>query len=571
MNERKQAVGPLNDWDNIALTQAFGPDTAERAENALMAFWRAAPPVLWSAKPPEARNVVRWDSVLGLIGVSREASTPDWTASLSSDEARTAAAYATIELNSFAPFIADLAKSHPDEVDEVIGGEVIAELGVGGKHDHLPTLQNLTHADGNLKQLLIPRLLAELRSWPSNFADKAGPRWAVHIDRVLRVLDEAESEVSREAIAEECAKRYEADPVGAPALVWFKALFRFDAVRGTRALLEGLADSGDTDTRERAVGTFAALFSHSNPVVFEIADRAQQARVLERLVRCAYAFIRPEGDQIHEGVYTPDTRDDAESARNFLLSRLLDTPGPEAYRAVMTLADEDDFAHFRDRLRLLARQRAAADAEFPPYGPEDVLALENRHEVPPRDRDGLFDLMMDRLEDIAYYYAHNDFSNRRTVQKISEESEMQRTLAGRLEEKANGAYSVAREEEVADGKKTDIRLSTVNGDQKAVVEVKIADNRCSLAEHEQALRNQLVGQYLRDANCKAGCLLLTCHDAEKYWIHPDTGSRLSFAEIIAFLNEKATALEEEKLHDIRVAVFGLALTDPLLAPAHRGG
>ena len=566
----KQNRNCHNVWDKNALTQEFGSDIAERAETAFRELWRTEAPILWSARPAAERNVMPYDWILGLLGVSVEATTPDWTASLSSGEARTAAAYATIELNGFAPFIADLAKSHPDEVDEVVGGEVSTELGGGGEHDHLPTLQNLTYADGNLKQLLIPRLLDELKSWPSNFADNAGPRWAVHIDRVLRVLDETNNKMSREAIAEECAKRYEADPVGVPALVWLRALFQFDAVRGTRALLKGLADSGDPDTHKRAVRTFAELFAHSNPVVFEIANRAQKAEVLKQLVRCAYAFIRREDDQVREGIYTPDTRDEAEDARSFLLSRLLDTPGPEAYRAIRALAEEDDFAHFSDRLRLLARQRAADDAEFPPYGPEDVLALENRYEVPPRDRDDLFDLMMDRLEDLAYYYAHDDFSNRRTVQNIAEEPEMQRTLAGRLKDKANGAYSVAREEEVADRKKTDIRLSTVNGDQKAVVEVKIADRRWSLTNLEQALRNQLVGQYLRDANCKAGCLLLTCHNKEKYWIHPDTRKRLKFSEIVTFLNEKATALEEEKLHDVRVAVFGLDLTDPPLAPAHHG-
>ena len=51
-------------------------------------------------------------------------------ASLSPCEARTAA-YATIEIGGFAPFVADLASSHPAEVEEVIGGKVSAELSVG--------------------------------------------------------------------------------------------------------------------------------------------------------------------------------------------------------------------------------------------------------------------------------------------------------------------------------------------------------------------------------------------------------------------------------------------------------
>src|SRR5258706_11818692 len=48
-------------------------------------------------------------------------------------------------------------------------------------------------------------------------------------------------------------------------------------------------------------------------------------------------------------------------------------------------------------------------------------------------------------------------------------------------------------------------LTTVRGDQKASVEVKIADS-WSVRELETALRNQLVGQYLRHEKGRAGCL-----------------------------------------------------------------
>ena len=120
-------------WDKDALTQAFGRDFADRAENALRMLWRATPPVPWSARPVDEKNSIRWDWIHGLMGVSAEAATPGWATSLSPSEARTAAAYATIELNSFAPFVTDLATSHPAEVEKVIGGEVSAELSVGGE------------------------------------------------------------------------------------------------------------------------------------------------------------------------------------------------------------------------------------------------------------------------------------------------------------------------------------------------------------------------------------------------------------------------------------------------------
>lgn len=483
-------------------------------------------------------------------------------------EASTAAAYATVELNGFASFITDLTKSHPAEVDAVIGAELSAQLTAGGDHGHLPILQDLSHADSALKQLLTPRLLAALPTWPSTFSDETGLPWAHHLDQVLRILGETSGEADRQVIAHECASRYNAEPSGPLALVWLRGLFRFDAQRGTQALTGAL--SSGPETPARAIKTFAGLFGDRSTVVLEIADPAERTRALGQLVRSAYAFIRREDDQVHEGSYSPDTRDEAETARNFLLSALLDTPGPEARRVILELASEPDFAHFPDRLRLLARQRAAADAEFAPFDPKALSAMESRYEAPPHDRDGLFTVMMDRLDDLAHDVAHHDFTDRRTLRTIIEEAEMQRTLSWRIDAKANGAFVVTREDEVADQKRTDIRLSAVKGDQKAVAEVKIADTRWTLTDLERALCNQLVGQYLRHATCKAGCLLLTYDGQKKFWVHPGTNKRLKFADMVAYLNEKARALEVENLHDIRLAVFGLDLTDPQLAPAHRG-
>ena len=102
------------------------------------------------------------------------------------------------------------------------------------------------------------------------------------------------------------------------------------------------------------------------------------------------------------------------------------------------------------------------------------------------------------------------------------------------------------------------------------IEVKIADNDWSLTDLKQALRSQLAGQYLRHSNCKGGCLLLTYHERKHYWFHPDTKARLTFPEIVQFLKDEAQTIEQENLHDIRIAVFGLDLTDPPLVPARRG-
>ena len=551
-----------NIWNKEAITQAFSREIADHAEQAFRKFWRTAtPPVLWSARPVEERSSTPWKWFCGLWCVLAESSTPEWTDSLSPDEARTAAVYAIVELNNFPSFIADLVQSHPEKVDKSIGDELSAELSASDSNGLPPILHKLTNAPDNLKQLLAPRLLDALLSEANASSQE---KWSVRrITSVLSILHDAIGEENREKrreIAQKCAERYEAASASPLALTWLKGLFRFDAERGTQVLIAELDDNEDPVVRERAIGIFADFFGGHDIVVFKIADTERHAKTLGQLVRHAYIFIRPKEDQSHEGVFSPDTRDNAQRARSFLLDRLLGTPGPEARRVALNLINENVFDDRSDYIRLQIRRRTAADAEFPPYAPESMVELERSLEIPPQDRNGLFSVMMDRLEDLQHYFINDDFTDRATVRSIKEETEMQRTLAGRIRDKENRAYIVTREEEVANRKRTDIRLQAVRGDQKAAVEVKMA-YKYSLTQLEKALRDQLVGQYLRPSYCKAGCLLLTHHKKERYWICPDTEKRLNFGEVVAWLNDKAKALEQEK-QDVRLAVFGLDLTDP---------
>ena len=554
--------GPPEHWNKGAVVETFGPDTAERAEAALKAFWRSQPPVLWSAKPPEARNIVTWKTMLGLAAVRIEASTSGWAASLTSGEARAAAAFATIELSGLASFVADLVRSHPREIEEVVGGEVSDELRVGGSYEHLRTLHGLTYSALELQQLCVPRLLGELQSWPSGYADGTGDRWAKHLDAVLQILCAVEDTTDRDRIARQCLHRYTSDPTGPLAFSWLRGLFRFDMEQGTAVLAKDLQKDDPEDVNENAVGAFAALLDRHEGLVFGDGEPDQRARALGQLVRLAYTVVRPKDDIVHDDVYSPGVRDDAETVRQRLLEMLFACPGPVAHRVLLELADDECFASWSDRFRLRVRQRAAEQAEFSPYASRDILTLERRLEIPPNDRDGLLAVLLDRLEDLAHELAHDDFSDRQTICSISKEPEMQRTLAGRLRGRANGIYRVTREEQVVDGKETDIRLRSSNGEQKAAIEIKIADGRWSLTQLRDALRTQLVSRYLRDATCKAGCLLLTCHDTDKYWIHPETRKRIRFREMIDYLNGQSKIIEAEEHREVRIAVFGLDLTDP---------
>lgn len=562
--------GRWNVWNFEALQRAFGPEIADRAATAFQATWRGNPAIVRSQRPPEERDSISWSWAEGLTGLAAETMKPNWASHLSPEDARIAAAYATIELNGFPGWLSELAAAHPAIVDEVIGGELSAELAGEREYMHLSVLQDLSHAEIDIKRLLSHRLLTAIQNWPSTFAsDEEAARSGHHLDQALRILGDAlVDEEDRKAVAEKCREAFSANPIGPLGLSWLRGFFRFDPGRATLAIRNGLESLPEPERVQHAIGIFASLFGDRDAVPLQFPDPKLRVEGLLPLVRIAYRYIRHEDDQKHEGVYTPDTRDDAERARGFLFGALVETPGPEAYSALLALADDPLFANLHDRLLFLARKRAASDADAAPVSPADVRALEKRFEAPPNDRDGLFALMMDRLEDLSHDVAHDDFTDRSVLRSIEDESNMQRTLARRLRDAARGAYTVTREDEVADRRRTDIRLAAVRGDQRAVIEVKIADN-WSIEDFHRALRAQIVGQYLRHQTCKAGCLLLIYRGAKTYWQHPDTGARINFSDLVTYLAAEATRLERQHAYDFRLAVHGLDLTDPYLEPARR--
>lgn len=551
-----------NVWDKGALVEAFGPNVAEFAEEAYRNQWRTTRPRAWSARSPDTRNQVPETWILGLAGVSAEAATPGWSARLSPEDVETATVYAMIELNGFAPFLNDLVETHPNEVSRLVGDELRAELAVGRDCEHLPFIQHLAHASMALKRLCAPYLFSELKGWPEVVDGEAAGRQGYHLEQALRILAETDDRAVRQAMAQMCSNRYGNHPGGPFALIWLRGLFRFDAGRGAGKVVEEFEDRNDPVAAGRAIEICAAVFGKEDSVEFRVSDPVQRGVLLGRLVRLAHTFIRLEDDQVHDGAFSPNTRDNAERARGMLFNMLCDTPGPEAREALLEMAEDGIFGDLRDRVKLLARERAAGDAEWAAFDTAAVVALEERYEAPPSDGKGLFAVMMDRLGDLGYELAHSDFSDRRTLRSIEDEREMQRTLSWRLREKANNAYRVMREEEVADAKEPDIRLATVGGDdEKVVLEVKIADNGWSLADLEEALRKQLVGQYLRHERCACGCLLLTYHGRKRYWVHPDSKRRLEFGDVVSILGDKARAIEREQRDRVRVEVLGLDLTD----------
>ena len=110
-----------------------------------------------------------------------------------------------------------------------------------------------------------------------------------------------------------------------------------------------------------------------------------------------------------------------------------------------------------------------------------------------------------RLSDIQHAMLHGDFAQGRTVKNLPNETEVQKWAATELRNRQGRAYSVEREPHVVDEKEPDIRLRAKASDVSLPIEVKVPES-WSLAELEEALRDQLAGRYLRAQDGKHGIL-----------------------------------------------------------------
>ena len=547
-----------NVWDRQALETAFGPQIVELAATAFRDKWRSEAPLLWSARSPDSRNTLHYRTAIGLAGVYAESETPRWTANLTIAEAEVATAYATVEINSFPSYLTDLACSHPDAVASVLGQEALAELNLTPYEDHLPTLSLLAHSSDSVKQVVGPQLLPELLAWSSGPFESTSDRPLRHLTDSLKIARHTTDHHAHNSLSQACAHAFRNAPsVADPhAIAWLHAMFTLDPERAARLLIHRLETSPPpSDFQIEQV--FAALFGGMSPTPLRFDDPSTRARTFDQLFRLCARTVRFEDDAIHDGLFTPGTRDDAEDARSFLLSQLIDTPGPIAHQALLSIADEK-LVRLPDRLRLQARARAADDAESP-RSIDDVRQFFIRHEMPPSDKDGLFEMLVERLNDIADSLANDDLSLIALVRDIESEWQMHRFIGRELWHRANGAYVISLEEEVIDRKRPDIRLASTASPHKAAIEIKLANKPRSLNDLERALRNQLVGQYLRDPNCQAGCLILTLAKPRR-WRHPRTNTLLDFCQAIDYLNGIAAAMERDLHHSCRLTVIGIDLT-----------
>ncbi|HAV9402650.1 TPA: hypothetical protein JLG19_000579 [Escherichia coli] len=570
MQKTHKGYFPEDFWDKKLLHTSFNDSYVKQIEKSFQQYWRNTPTQLWHARDKEHKNSLTQSEIIAFTGLFVESESQGWEKMLSHDETSLAIKYATLSCNNFAPFICELAVPFPDIVKAAIGIALQDAIYYIDNDNYIPIISQISSADISLRKLLSDDLLKAANCYLLNNKECAISNIPLSVEQLLTSLADVISDDKRMFTAQICADFYKTAPYNPGYYSFLKYTFIFSPDTGLEIFQKMLRRC--QDKVQYITGLYAALFSHRasrrNHLLFNDNDPSQQISLTGKLLNIAYQFIRREDDREHDDVYTPDTRDRAEEARGVLLDRLLNTRDDKAVVELLRIAKKPHCRLSKERLEYLARERAALNSDEFSLTEGAVLELESHLEQPPHSQKSLYQVMVNRLHDLQYALSHSDFTDRDILRTVKLEAHMQSTLAWRLEAAAKSAYSVVRESEVADGKKTDIRLISPCGKHKAVIELKLADKRWNVAAFVRALEHQLVGQYLRYDGCKTGCLLLTYNGNKKYWQKPGSRDRLYFKDLINYLNEKANIIMTEN-RALQLTVIGLDLTAPKLVPAHK--
>jgi hypothetical protein len=558
-------------WDRAFLVSQFGVEVTDRLRLALMAYWRSMRPTVRCERRHGEENTYLVVWTIGLMGIYAEAEDPVWATKLARSEAEVAARYALLELNGLPSWLGSLGKAHANEVEAVVGAELLDELldPGGDKGWHSMVLQSLRNSTQDVAHLLLPRLVGWLASSGSALMQLSHSPTNEHkLSQVVGVLLAHAGPEVKGPLEELAAAQVRAAGTGPYLLFWLPVLFALAPLRGVESMLPVLA-ALPVEPNGVAVHIIGSLFNtRTGSGSTDWAAKLAPGQLL-RLTLEFHRHARPEDDLVHDTVYSPGLRDAAEDGRRYIFDALMKASGPEALSAKLALAADPLFERLRDRIAALAQERLAAEIDSSAWAPTEVATVLSRKELSPKTTTDMAQLLVDRLDDLQELML-KDTGPRSGWALIDDENTLRPMIARELEVASREAYTVDQEAVTTDGKETDIRLRAVSGYQ-ATIELKVGEKGRSARELCDTIDDQLVKKYMAHREARTGCLLVSVADPDKYWLHPETSQRIDRFGLQTLLQAKAEEAQRRLGGEARVLARVLDLVPRLSTEKQAAG
>jgi hypothetical protein len=532
------------------LEEGFGRKVAEAYQDGMKALWRCTVP-----ERPKRTNggafTVKYSTILAFAAVGLEAaSKPDWTSNLTEDEALRVAQHGCQSEQGYPEWIEALVRFHPQVVLPEIERAISYEWRAPG-HGRSEFLSR--YAAPTFSILLpIQEILIRTFLGPE-------PRDVGKLERELHILKSLDlDERQKRKLTRSVRRRFTEHAMAGRddfALRYLALLLLLDIDNAIDDLETWLKGSASRETQPGAERTFASLFYRHDPTIPTVLNQAS-VQTLERLLTLSYSYVRPVEDLVHDGAYSPSTRDDAESARDIILRALLNRSGADAFRTLKGLAEKPEFALRAERLRELARAKAESDAEPPAWNEGEVVTFDAQRTAPVKTGADLLRVVLAILNEIQFHLVNSDVSSRSLLEGAKDEDEVKDWIVEQMNYRSLGRFNAYREAQVAGKNKPDVIVSSTTGQCEVGIEVKHGGKGWTLRKLENALRLQLARDYLKPPTRRHGIFLVT-HHGKRYWRDSESNSLMSFEALIYALKAMAKTLIQNDSGPIEVECLGI--------------
>jgi hypothetical protein len=190
-----------------------------------------------------------------------------------------------------------------------------------------------------------------------------------------------------------------------------------------------------------------------------------------------------------------------------------------------------------------------------------LIEFEQSLTITPESHRQLFDLVVHRLDDLRSWLERGNDSPWQTWQREEREIQIRKLIAGWLNQTSQLQFTIAEEAELANAQRPDICVQCQSVNSPVPIELKLLE-KWSGPELCERLRNQLVGDYLREPSARFGVMLLVWRgtdQARKRW--EINGSRVELKELARALKHYWNSIADEypDVDDIAVIVIDLTM------------
>ena len=499
-----------NDWQ--ALIPTFGQNVACAYREAAINHWRHYMPILKSESIIE-NNSVPYSLIFAMAGLEIESvETADFPHQLSEIEANHALRYLTWELNNGLPsWFEGMYKAFPKITIDAVMRELIWELDNTTDQPLYYILHRLVYKASWLYSSIAPEILNWILVNPGkintnqHYCLQILAHGGIQPTKLAKLANQERVNTNQvESIARWYALSVDCDPDnGIPEFEQWLSQLNEESSYAAQIFITALI--GGTCNIN-----YGSYFGY-----FRTADHLKKLYVLMH----QYIQTKEDIDRTNGGVYSPSLRDDAQDARNRLFNLITEIPGKASYNAIKQLIEDHPNLDYRPMMTKLAYQRAETDGNLDAWTTKQVFDFSLSQTFTPTTHRQLFDLTVRRLIDLKNWLERGNDSAWKTWQRVEEETEMRTLIASELNKRCLNQYVTAQEPELANSQRMDIWLHNTNVQSPVPIELKLLDKGWSGSTLCERLRNQLVGDYLREESAGCGVFLLISKNInnKKYW------------------------------------------------------